>query len=230
MKNISLIVLIILYAQSIHAQESEADHSFILGGSVSFSIQTNNTPFSIFPVSLPVGGIYTVGLENAQTSHLLLTPYIGKQLNERWLVGMDLRYQSRNYEARDVFFPDPAPVDIRQVSRGVGVGLFARYSFMSVTKFDFYIQPFTQYFTVNDKEFIEEELENENNANYIAAGSDLGITYNISDHWRATLRIGGLRYINGSWKDVETSEGNDFSSFGLSASLANLGLGVEYKL
>jgi len=143
-----------------------------------------------------------------------------------------LLFQLRNYEATNVisFIGELDTIDFKRDANDVGFGLFARYSFMPENKFDFFLEPYAQYFIVNEKEYIDDELNSEEKANYIAVGSDLGVIYNLNDRWRAILRIGGLRYINGSWETDGTTEGNDFSSFGLNVSLASLGLGVEVKL
>ncbi len=160
-----------------------------------------------------------------------MSPYIGKQLSNRWLAGIEMRYQFNRYIAKNItIFPNTDLVDYRRNTNGVGIVLFARYSFMPGNRFDFFLQPFALYFSINEKEFVDGEPDGEEKANYVSVGSDLGVLYNFTDRWRAILRVGGLRYINGNCEGVGTTEGNDFSSFGLNLSLDSLGFGVEFKL
>jgi hypothetical protein len=61
-------------------------------------------------------------------------------------------------------------------------------------------------------------------------GAGLGLLYNINNRIRATLRTGGLNYVNGKWEIKVTDTKKNFSSFGTNISLSTIHFGFEIRV
>lgn len=230
MKNLSLLFLLVC-SQFLQAQEDEISSPWVLGGSFSFSSQNGAFPFSFLELPTGFGGIFSSSSDDIKNTTFRVSPYLGRQMNNHWMAGIDLHYQTRQYRVTDVItIPQQSTVDYKRNSKQYAIGLLARYSFIPDGRFDFFLQPYGQLSVARVENFVDEILDDEQKANYINLGSDIGLSYNISDRWRAILRMGGLRYITGQGENANTGEEQDFSTFGLNMSLESVGIGAELRL
>lgn len=230
MKNLTLLFLL-SFPQFLLAQETESSRPWLLGGSFSFSSQNGAIPLSFLELPSGFGGIFSSSSDDIKNSTFRVSPYLGRQMNNHWMAGIDLYYQIRQYRATDVIsFPQQTTYDYKRNSKQYGISLFARYSFLPDSRFDFFLQPYAQYSFAREETFIDEVPDDEETANFIQLGSDIGVLYNLNDRWRVILRMGGLRYVTGKGKNNDTGEENDFSAFGVNMSLESVGIGAELRL
>ncbi len=231
MKKSALTLFLIIIFSGIKAQEEITFDRFILGGSMNFVTQTNAFPLSTLPINSGIGILFSDNSDNTKNTIFSISPYLGKEINSNWLIGIELKYRYDSFFQEDVFsFNQPDPTDLTIKSNDFGFGLFGRYTLNPAQRFHLFLQPFAQYNflvenTKNDNELIQVEK-----ASYIEAGVGLGILYAISTRFRFTLRTGGLNYINGNWKIKDTDIRRDFSSFGFNLNLSTIFIGVEMKL
>nr|MBS0037005.1 hypothetical protein [Saprospiraceae bacterium] len=91
-------------------------------------------------------------------------------------------------------------------------------------------QPYVEYNLLNQDEIQDSNVTHEEKANYFELGAGLGILYNINSKMRATLRTGGLSYVNGKWEIKDTDTEKDFSSFGTNLNLSTIFFGFEIRI
>ncbi|TVQ41873.1 MAG: hypothetical protein EA362_14145 [Saprospirales bacterium] len=223
MKKLSFIVLLFAIFQLATAQETEISDKFILGGSVNFSISNNANPAGV--------GFILTPTNESKSTFFGFAPYIGKEISPKLIVGLGIDFgMGRTTTKNASFFPSPGSGEVKRNSNQIGFGVFSRHVANPDNQLSFYLQPYIQYFISNQKEFQNSNLTREAITNFLELGSGLGLMYNINDQLRATLRSGGLSYINGSWEVKDTDLGNDFSSFGLNLNLSNIFFGLEIRL
>ncbi len=231
MKSFLVILAIISSSQLILAQEEVSTHSYVLGGSFNFLVQNNTYPLSSLSLNSGIGGIYSNSTNDTKNTTFAITPYIAKDINAHWLLGLQLDYRVGNYIAEDLIrFSQPELYDLERSSNQIGIGLFSRYTLNPTQEFNLYLQPYFEYNSLNEEEFEDTVLTQEEKASFIELGIGLGVLYNVNDRMRATLRMGGLNYINGKWEIVNTDTEKDFSSFGTNLNLATIFFGFEIKM
>ena len=228
MKKLTILILLLSLLETTYAQEDESFQPVVIGGSLYFNSAQNDF---IIPLIGPFGTISPGNSDNPKSTRFSVRPYLGKQISDRFLAGILLDFSLSRYSSTYTQgFPQPETIDFKRNSNQYGFGLFTRHSFVPDSRFDFFLQPFAQYFILHEDEFQNSQQTSEEMVNYFALGTDLGILYNINDKWRATLLVGGLRYVNGSWERVGTNLEEDFSSFGLNLNLSSIQIGMELKL
>ncbi|MFT5166169.1 MAG: opacity protein-like surface antigen [Saprospiraceae bacterium] len=233
MKLIKLVLILVMVSlfQIMNAQDESSANPIVIGGSLNFLTQNNTYPFSSLTINSGIGGIYSNSTNQTKNFTFSISPYIGKELNQNWLLGIELDYRIGNYKAEDTFvFGQLNTVDFERKSNQIGIGIIIRYILNPEDQFNFYLQPYVEYNILNEEESQDSNVTQEEKANYIELGIGGGILYNINDTWRATIRIGGLNYVNGSWEIVDTDTGNDFSSFGTNLNFSSIRFGIEMKL
>lgn len=224
-----LVVIILLSSQILTAQETTPPTNWIAGGSVSFALQQNAQPFTLFPF---IGQVRIVSnSDDARSTYFSFSPYAGKELSANWIMGLQLQYTMRRYRSDDVIsiLGQVDTFDVKQNEDAYTIGLFGRYMFNPESKFVFFLQPYANYSFVDEMQWRDEVITDELESYAISIGTSGGVLYNISDRWRLTSRIGLLSFVTGKWTDNESDESNTFSSFGASLSLSSLNLGFEYR-
>lgn len=231
MKKSPLILLLIIISFGIEAQEENVANQFILGGSLSFLTQKNAYPLSILNVNLGSGGFFSNNLNDSKNTIFRINPYVGKELNAHWILGLQLGLSTQNYRVEDALFFGPSgPVDFSRKSYQVALGIFARYIVNPVQRFNFFLQPSIQNNFFRENTAYDGEVTEKEKASFIEVGIGVGMLYKINDRFRVTLRSGGLNYINGKWEILDTDISRKFSSFGGNLNLSNLSFGVEVRL
>jgi hypothetical protein len=211
------------------AQEMDISKAWIAGGSLSFAVQQNAQPFTLLPF---IGQIRIVSNDDdARSTNFSFSPYIGKELNANWILGLQLQYTMNRYSSEDVidFLGQQDTFDVKQKENAYTIGLFGRYMFNPESKFVFFLQPSASYSFVDEVQWRDDVITDELESYAISVGASGGVLYNISDRWRLTSRIGLLNFVTGKWTDNESDESNTFSSFGATFSLSSLNLGFEYR-
>src|SRR5690606_13274706 len=126
-KNLILIVLLFSFSHGVFGQDTEHKNKIVLGGSMSFVTQNNAYPFSSLS-RIPnntIGGIYSNNTDDAKYTSFAFTPYLGKEINPHWIVGIQLEYRFEKYTANDVlFFGQTNPVDTESNTDQIGIGIF----------------------------------------------------------------------------------------------------------
>lgn len=231
MAGLKFLLFIPIFIGQLTAQEEVTTNRFILGGSINFITQTNTFPFSTLPITSGFGLVFSDNTNNTKNTIFSVSPYVGKGINPNWVVGIGLSYRYNSFIAEDAFsFNQPAPSDLNRKTNDFGFGLFGRYTLNPEQRFNFFLQPYTQYNflvenTKNDNELIQIEK-----VSYFELGTSLGVLYAINSRFRATLRAGGLNYISGSWKIRDTDIRRTFNSFGFNLNLSTIFIGIEMKL
>lgn len=226
-----LIVPLITLFQIANAQDEITNNNFVLGGSVSFMTQNNTFPFTGLSINSGIGGIYSNSTNDTKNTSFSITPYFGKELNSRLLLGLQLDYRVGKYTADNIFiFGQTNQVDFERNSNQFGIGVFARYTLNPDQQFNFYLQPSFEYNLLNEEESQDSDITQEEKANYFHLTVIAGVLYNINNKVRATLRTGGLSYVNGKWKIVGTDVEKSFSSFGTNVNLSSISFGFEIKI
>ena len=231
MKKLTLFLLLLSLFNILNAQEETKQNHFIIGGSLNFLLQNNTYPLSSVSTISGIGGIYSNGINDTKNTSISISPYVGKELNNHLLLGIQLDYRLGKYKTDDAYlFGQTNPVDYERRSYQIGIGVFSRHILNPEKRINFYIQPYFEYNLLHEENFQNSNSTQEEKVNYIELGLSAGILFNINDRWRATLRIGGLSYVNGKWEIVDTSTKKNFSSFGTNLNFASFYLGFEMKL
>lgn len=231
MKKLTFTVLLISILQVLNAQETDIGSKFILGGSMNFLIQNNTYPLSSLSISSGIGGIYSNSVNDTKNTTFAITPYFGKEINKKIFVGLQLDYRIGKYKAEDTFvFGQPDSIDFERNSNQIGIGFFTRHILNPNNQFSFFIQPYLEYNILNEEELQDSNITQEEKANYFELGAGLGMLYNINNTIRATLRTGGLNYVNGKWEIKDTDTEKDFSSFGTNLNLSTIFFGFEIRI
>ncbi len=229
MRNIYLIVIILGIFQSLVAQEEQLKNNYVLGGSLNFSIQNNNPPFpNIY--SFSPSFFHTSSFSDSKYTSVAINPYFGKEVNEKLILGVELGYRhsisnSQSYRYSPQFTDT---LKNRLLANNYSLGLFARYSFNTISPFSIYIIPHLNGAIHNEKGYSNSQLNNEYASYFFVVGAGFGITYDINKKFRAIMRSGGIQYVYGQIKDKETGEKQNYSSFGTNINLSSISFGLEY--
>jgi len=216
---LTLILILILLSQTMNAQDKPSTNSIIIGGALNFLNQNNAYPLSSLTINSGIGGVYSNSTNQTKNLAFSISPYIGKELNQNWLLGFQLDYRIGNYKAEDIaVFGQPNTVDFERKSNQIGLGIFSRYIINPEYQFNFYLQPFIEYNILNEKESQDANITQKERANYLEVGIVGGVLYAISDTWNATFRISG-----------DTAITNNFSSYGVNFNASSIRLGIEMK-
>ncbi len=230
MKKFTFSLFMTVLFLGIQAQEETIANRFILGGSINFVSQKNSVPLAALSINSGVGILFADNTNESKNTVLSLSPYLAKEVNANWLVGIQLNYRLDNYTAEDAFsFGQPSPTDFNRKTNSFGFGLFSRYTLNPEQRFHFFLQPFLGYNLLSEDTKNNDVLVQEETANYFEAGVGLGFLYPINSKFRATLRTGGINYVNGKWKVKDTEIDKGFSSFGLNLNLSTVFIGVEMR-
>jgi hypothetical protein len=231
MKKTILLLLSIFSFINIYSQEEERYNNYFLGGSFNFTSQDNTYPISALGINSGIGGIYSNSTENTRNIVFSISPYIGKQINAFWDMGLKLDYRLGNYKAYDqIDFLSQLPYDFERKSNQFGVGIFSRYNFNRDSKLNVYFQPYASYYLLNEEAFRNETATQKETASYIDIGVGIGLTYQLNEKFRVLANFGGLNYVTGSWEIEDTDTSKDFSSFNSTLRLSSLSFGLEMKL
>jgi hypothetical protein len=231
MNKLILTALVVSILQVVNAQETEIENNIILGGSINFLMQNNTYPFSSLFINSGIGGIYSNSTNDTKNTTFAITPFFGKEINPKLFIGLQFDYRIGRYKVGDSFvFGQPNSIDFERNSNQFGIGLFARHVLNPNSKFSFFIQPYLEYNLLNEEEIQDSNVTQAEKANYFEVGAGLGILYNINSKIRATLRTGGLNYINGKWEIKDTDTEKVFNSFGTNLNLSSIFFGFEIRI
>lgn len=229
MKKLTFTVLLISFLHMLNAQEIES--KFIIGGSMNFLLQNNTYPLSSLSIISGIGGIYSNSTNDTKNTTFAITPYFGKEISQKLFVGLQLDYRIGKYKAEDTFvFGQSNSIDFERNSNQIGIGVFTRHILNPNNQFSFFIQPYLEYNFLDEEELQDSNVIQEQKANYFELGAGLGVLYNINKNVRATLRTGGLNYVNGKWEIKDTDTEKDFSSFGMILNLSTIFFGFELRI
>lgn len=224
-------ILFILFATSLYAQEDTNDKTYIIGGTLNFIHQNNAYPTSSIGINSSIGGIYSNSTNETKNTLFRFQPYVGKTINQKWILGLHADYRLGRYSTDDVqVFGQLGLVDILQNSNQIGGGIFARYTFNPQQRFNIYLQPAILYHFLHEKDKLDGEVAQEEKVNYLEISTNVGILYSLNSRLNATLRFGGLSYVNGKWRIIDTDTSNNFSAFSANFRLSNISFGLELKL
>ncbi len=213
MKNTFILFLILLLSSPLTAQEEKPDLSFIVGGSFNFNFSKNNNlnNFNSQLVS-----------DNIKFTSFNFAPFIGKEVTENWLLGVNLIYGSRSWELE---------VDESKFSTtDIGIGLMGRYYFTPANKFSFFAQPSVFFNSSSSKNEDNGNTFGERTTTTITGGVAAGARYRLTKKLYITIRFGGLSYSTGKTKFDDQDFEQDFNSFDFNLRLSSIFFGVELQL
>lgn len=220
-----------LIIQLLNAQEEVAtSRSNILGGSMSFSISNNSYPYNFTNLIHVNQGILLGANDDAKYRSFSFNPYYGKEISPSTTLGLRLSYSRLVIEDKvQNGWGGTAMKDRESTSNEIGFGIFSRHLINPASRLNFYLSPFLNYSHSKFKSEIEGFDPDETKTNVISLGVSAGLMYNFTEKWRAIVNLGNLSYVNGSSKREGSDESNDFSSFGLRASLNFITYGLEMR-
>lgn len=225
MKRILLIAtVILLWAINAIAQNHHLSNNWVIGGSVNYLQQKNAFPLARIRVG-NYGGTYSDNKMHSEYIRLSSSAYVGKELDSRWYIGLEVQ----NTRLVNTTFEDDSrqEIDRKTESKGLQFELNSRYKLNPKDKFMAILEPFVSYNRLEDI-YSENLLNRDQEALYFEAGLNVGVLYQLNDHWRFQFRIGGFSYISGEWEEEGDSEPFEFSAFGINMSLTTIRIGMEY--
>ncbi|HPK09782.1 MAG: outer membrane beta-barrel protein [Saprospiraceae bacterium] len=229
MKRVLFNLCLILVASIGHSQEQVIEKKLVLGASVSFSHQNNTNNSYISFVTHPTV-IYS-SYDELKNNYISLNSYIGAELNDRCIVGLDVGFSFQNLKRKYTNSLSSPVSDVYLIDRNTTLGIkaFTRYTLNPTDKFRVFAQPYLQYAYDNDQQTSDGELTYKSHTNIFEIGVSTGLQYVINDQWRLMLRSGGLYFNAGKVVNDLEEENRNFNSYGISLSLRSLGLGVEFR-
>lgn len=230
MKNLFLTVVLLSFMWGVKAQEDTFDGRYVVGGGFNFISQKNYFPSDFVSRTLPLG-VFSNSTDPVRFTFFSFSPYVGKEIHSRLLLGSSLFYsRDYNYSELERSWQLPIREIFESLTQQVGLTLFSRHTFNPDNAFQFFAQPSLGYYFSTGKVDIDSVTEIERQAYYLEVDLGLGMLYNINKRLRATLRAGGLSYINGEWKNISDNTKNSFSSFSSNFRLSNFTWGLELRL
>lgn len=234
------ILLLLFCSLFLGAQEEQSNRTLLVGGSLNFATQDNGYPLSSNRL-IPFGvGIYTGAAQNVQSTTFGISPYVGKQINERWILGLSMAYSYSKVNGENRIFqtiPEPgSPVttvtsEYRRQGNDLGFGVFARYLINPVNQLKIYLAPNLSYNNSSTDYYDDGILDQEDRINYLFAGLGLGAMYDLNDRFRVLISTSGLSYVNGSVDYMgNTNESRDFSGVNVNLRTSSVSFGFEIKL
>ncbi len=201
MKKVILLMLLIASVCQLQAQETNIKkRSWVIGGSASFHTK----------------GLFENPTNGYMRSIVNFNPYVGKELNEHWMIGADFLF-ANSLQIRD----NSQSID-SQSSRHLGGGIFARYTVNPSNKLNLFVQPYANY---------TNRTQTSNNANssipinIFETGVKLGLLYNINERFRLKMDIGGTHFRRVS----PTNSISYVNEINTNLGLSNIGFGIEVK-
>ncbi len=235
MKNLMLTLVVLANLVQLQAQEETVDTKYIIGGGISYSNQNNNLGTHN---NFAIGGYLPGSLDyQYDTNYDVFTfsPYVGSVLTPRWTLGLNLDFGFGKTTVK-VAPPTTAELNYTAAIQKIGIGIFSRYHFNPQQQFQFFLQPYLQYYYIKEENKREGDVFSKGASELIELGIRPGILYQIQKHFRMTLRFGGIVYSNGKSvytpndlpNQVQEQEQN-FSTFMANFNLSSLVLGAEWN-
>ncbi len=222
MKN--LIFFFVLLSFAAKGQDNETTNKFILGGSISGSYFNTQQPEQEI---MPPGSTstFTTVQSSNNNYNFRLSPYLGFQLNNRSLIGIQTAVGFSGFTSK---FNNDDDNTTKSRSSLFGTGLFYRFYLNPKNKFKLFIQPSTNVSVENaTREDFAPALE-EQRTIVFDAGIGLGATYRIAEKWNLLVNIWNVRYNYNNFRSGGEDESTirTFVSAGLS--LRSISFGAEY--
>lgn len=227
MKKVLVIFFFSSLCNTLRAQEEAIDKKYFVGGSVSFTIQNKYAPFTRILLNVP-GGNFSNNSNDYKSTYLYFGPYIGKELNPKLQIGVNLRYSVEQETLTSSSFTS-VPLKYKYKTNQIGLGLFARQIVNPSNTLKFYIQPFVGYYILNEDTYVNSDLNEERVVKHYQVGTDIGLLYNFSKSFRATLMSNGFSYAAGNWKVKDENANHSFSTFYTNFNLSSIRVGFEYR-
>jgi hypothetical protein len=230
MKNLTFLFFLFFFVQNAKAQDAASSNQFIVGGTINFLAQNNGQPYPILVNNLGLG-IYSTLPYDSKNTIFSFRPYFGKEINPRLMLGFEVGYATSSYKSYDVYVSGQTnPMDFEDNAQQLGFGVFTRHTLNPDNLFELFLEPSVEYVLFNEKRKQDGDITNELKSGYVELDLNTGAMYNINDRFRAVLKVGGLRYVNGKWKNVGSSTSKNFNSFGLNFNLSSISFGLDVKL
>lgn len=203
----SKIIAFLFFAIYCQGQESEEVKKWVLGGNLSY-----------FNSVLDQGDD-----DDDSERRFSWTPYLGYQLNNKWLIGVQMRFGWSESDREFLLLNSILRQNI--TSNIYGIGVFSRYHLATGEKWAIFIQP-SYLTTLSSATYTTNGDESESDILSMNISASLGGYYNLSKNWRLTINMGNAYYEN---QREEFANGNEvFNQFsGIDMSLSNLRFGLE---
>ena len=237
MKKLILLIIFILTNFLSYAQETSAKKRIIVGGAIGFVTQENNYPltgasWSFF--SKYAGSRASSRNDNAKNSYFSIEPYVAKEINQHWLVGIQSSLKVRRYKAFNSYsYQVHDTINYSIKSNELGIAFFGRRTFFPEQRFNFFLQSRVKYGISKRNIFYDDKTAREGELHILEIGIDAGAQYDVNEKWRIIIRFGGASFVTGKWEDYdnidETTESNKFNALGLSFRTDGVRFGVERK-
>lgn len=221
-----------LFAQTQGTLPTNARTIFI-GGTASIDISENTNRSGFLANQQPF--FLLPSASNVESYNFNFLPYVGKDINPKVALGLILRLGFGRLDQSGVTFIIPgggtSVGNIRQTNRTLGGDVFLRYTLNPNNQLRFFLQPQIGYAATRSEISPTFDGSTVTQAWAVETSVQLGLLYEITPRFRATLRAGGLQYVRGR-SEIEGFGGTqeDISTFNANFRLADLAFGVEFKL
>ena len=169
---------------NLNAQNENGKNAIVIGGNMNILAQNNTFPFSSNNRVSGNGVLYSNSTNDSNRLGLAFAPYIGKEINASWLLGISLDIEFSKTVTKDaLYFNQLNSVDVKFPGKGIGGGIFARYTFNPQNALNFYVQPYVEYDYLSEKSFQDEIVTERKRTNYVDIGLKGGMLYNINEKY-----------------------------------------------
>ena len=198
---------------------------------MNFVVQNGTYPLSSLGSITGSNILFSNSTNDSRRTVFSLMPYVGKVINQHWLLGIHLDYDLDIMTTNDVIlFGQTDTIDTKTLEQQFGGGFFARYMLNPQNALKVYAEPYAKYNYLRVKSFQNNEITQQRQVNHIDVGIRTGLLYDINQKIRAILRLGYINYVNGSWKIIGEDTSTKFDAFNTNIRLSSISLGLEIKL
>ncbi len=215
-----LMFLTLLNALS--AQEESARRAWILGGSVGYN--RSNTE-----LIRTVSG--TEVRPKRTDNSFSFSPYFGKELNEKWMLGLALSLG--NYGTDELLLKNENVNELirrNSSNRSLGFNVFSRYIFNPQQRFNVFLSPSLGFYNIKQEEFYNNESRLLPNSNRYFVNLGGGAFYNFNARLRGLVNFGNFGYYFERSKVPQTQSRANSNGFSSDLGLSSLSLGLELRL
>ncbi|MEM1220285.1 MAG: hypothetical protein AAGH79_15295, partial [Bacteroidota bacterium] len=229
MKSLVPILCLLFLGIQLFGQKTEPSSTkWVLGGSFQLSFQNNS---SLNIPGLPPFGSYILlgsGTNPVRDISVGIFPYLGRQFNDRILIGVNIYYQGRFFKLEDALLPSiPDPAILTRVSQQGGLVIFSRWTFNPQNKVQIFVEPNLGY-NVQSAEVANDGIPTSQEiTQYGSLSASLGAAYSLSERWRLLVRSGSASLLVGQWRLKNSLDQNNFTLFNANLSLSSIRFGAE---
>jgi hypothetical protein len=224
-------VLLILGGNTLlFAQESGGNYHWVTGISTTLGRTQNFTPYltDFTKVYQPI--LLSEGDVNNTANSFFGAAYLGRKLNERWIVGLSIDYRHVKIAYEDFFIlGGQDTLDFIQRHSEYSASIFGRYILNKETRLQLIVQPALSIGYTRGAAFTDATEV----SNYVSYPGRLqlkaGAQYQLARHWYLWCLPLGLDYTFGKERLPGKNDKRSYADLNIDFSLSRIILGLEYR-